>query len=355
VAFGFVWLLIGPDLRWRWRRFAVTTVGIALLFALTLLLTGYSQGFLLELERTQSMLGGDAYVIDETGAGPMTSFVPFPSSSVDEIANSAGATGAYGMISLGTSVTLEDGSVDSQVIGLEPGSLPGLSISKGRDIQAPGEFVIDETAQGIDVGDTVIVGGVELVVVGESQHTTVLASRPMGFMVLADAQTAFVNGADLVTSVVVNGELTELPAGLKSLTPKEMKDDLGDRLEEPREQIFFFQIMLWVLAFIIVAAVLYLAALERVRDFAVFKATGARTGDLMIALAVQSALLTLVAALVSIGLAHLLVPVQKGLISLPITAIWPLPVLALLIGIVGSAAGVRKAVTVDPAQAFGGP
>ena len=52
MAFGFIWLLVGPDLWWRWRRFAVTTVGIALLFALTLLLTGYSEGFALELDRT---------------------------------------------------------------------------------------------------------------------------------------------------------------------------------------------------------------------------------------------------------------------------------------------------------------
>ena len=75
----------------------------------------------------------------------------------------------------------------------------------------------------------------------------------------------------------------------------------------------------------------------------------------MIALATQSALLTLAAAFLAMGLARLLIPVQKGLISLPISAVWPLPVLALIIGIVGSAAGVRKAVTVDPAQAFGGP
>lgn len=355
VALGFIWLLVGPDLWWRWRRFAVTTVGIALLFAMTLLLTGYSEGFDLEVERTQRLFGGDVYVIDETGTGPMTSFVPVPASLVDEVAASPGANGAYGMISLGTSVTLDDGSVDAQIVGVEPGVLPGLQIAKGRAIEGAGEFVIDETAEGVEIGDSVTVGGVELVVVGESAKATVLAGRPLGFVDLSDAQAAFVNGADVVTSIVVSGEIEDMPAGLQALTPSEMKTDLGDRLKEPRAQILFFQIMLWVLAFIIVAAVLYLAALERVRDFAVFKATGARTGDLMIALAVQASMLTLVAAMVSIGLAHLLVPFQKGLISLPITSIWPLPVLALLIGVLGSAAGVRKAVTVDPSQAFGGP
>ena len=355
MALGFIWLLVGPDLWWRARRFAVTTIGIALLFALTLLLTGYSQGFQLELERTQGLFDGDAYVIDETGTGPMTSFVPFPTTLVDEVANSPGVTGAYGMLSLGTSVSLTDGSVDAQIVGTNPGEIPGLSISEGSEVAGPGEFVIDETAPDIDIGDTVTVGGVELTVVGKSERTTVLAGRPMAFVDLSDAQLALVGGADVITSVVANGEITDLPAGLKSLTPSEMKSDLGDRLEEPRAQILIFQIMLWVLAFIIVAAVLYLAALERVRDFAVFKATGARTSDLMIALAAQSALLTLVAAFVAMGLARLLIPVQKGLISLPISAIWPLPVLALIIGVVGSAAGVRKAVSVDPSQAFGGP
>jgi putative ABC transport system permease protein len=288
VAFGFIWLLVGPDLWWRWRRFAVTTVGIALLFALTLLLTGYSEGFSLELDRTQKIFGGDAYVIDETGTGPMTSFVPVPTSRTDEVAASSGVTGAYALISLGTSVKLADGSVDAQIVGTEPASLPGLSIAKGRDVEAPGEFVIDETAEGVEIGDTVVVGGIELTVVGLSEKSTVLAGRPMAFVALSDAQAALVSGADLITSVVTTGEIGEPPEGLKSQTPSEMIDDLGDRLEEPKAQILIFQIMLWVLAFIIVAAVLYLAALERVRDFAVFKATGARTRDLLVALATQA-------------------------------------------------------------------
>lgn len=333
----------------------MTTAGIALLFALTLLLTGYSEGFNLELERTQNLFDGDAYVIDETATGPMTSFVPFPTAMADEIAATPGVTSAYPMLSLGTSVSLDDGSVDAQIVGINPGDPPGLSIADGRNIEGPGDFVIDESTPDVDIGDPVIVGGVELTVVGKSEQTTVLAGRPMAFVALPDAQLALVGGADAITSVVVKGELSEPPVGFKALTPSEMKTDLGDRLEEPRAQILIFQIMLWVLAFIIVAAVLYLAALERVRDFAVFKATGARTRDLMIALATQSAILTLVAAFLAMGLARLLIPVQKGLISLPISAVWPLPVLALIIGVVGSAAGVRKAVTVDPAQAFGGP
>ena len=52
-------------------------------------------------------------------------------------------------------------------------------------------------------------------------------------------------------------------------------EDVLSRTADAKRSIDSFKITLWVLAVVIVAAVLYLAALDRVRDFAVFKATGA--------------------------------------------------------------------------------
>ena len=67
-------------------------------------------------------------------------------------------------------------------------------------------------------------------------------------------------------------------------------------------------------AVVIVGAVLYLAALERVRDFAIFKATGSSNLDLMVGLGLQAALVGAVAGVTSIGLAHLMKPIYPGLL-----------------------------------------
>ena len=44
------------DLQWRWKRFVIAVVGVALVFAMGLIMTGLSESFSLEVDRT---LDGD--------------------------------------------------------------------------------------------------------------------------------------------------------------------------------------------------------------------------------------------------------------------------------------------------------
>ena len=66
--------------------------------------------------------------------------------------------------------------------------------------------------------------------------------------------------------------------------------------------------LLWFVAAGIIALIVYLTALERVRDFAVLKATGSSNGTLFGALLLQAVVLSLGAALVAAVLTILLVP-----------------------------------------------
>jgi hypothetical protein len=66
--------------------------------------------------------------------------------------------------------------------------------------------------------------------------------------------------------------------------------------------------LLWVVAAIIIGAVVYLSALERQRDIAVLKAVGVSNRTLLASLAVQAVLVALVAVLVAIGLQAILAP-----------------------------------------------
>ena len=61
------------------------------------------------------------------------------------------------------------------------------------------------------------------------------------------------------------------------------------------------RIMLWIVAACIIASVLYLQAMERTRDFAVFKATGTSTMAIGMGLALQAVVLSLAAALAGRG------------------------------------------------------
>ena len=113
--------------------------------------------------------------------------------------------------------------------------------------------------------------------------------------------------------------------------------------------------LLWVVAALIVGSMIYVSALERIRDFAVFKAVGVSTRSIMAGLALQAVVVALLAALLGAIVSVLLGPLFPMRVDIPTLAFVLLPVIAVVIGLLASVAGLRRAVTVDPAVAFGGP
>jgi len=99
----------------------------------------------------------------------------------------------------------------------------------------------------------------------------------------------------------------------------------------------------------------YLSALERVRDFAVFKAIGTRSRSIMAGLALQALIMALLAAALGVVLAQLLGPLFPMIVAVPVGAYVLLPVVAIVVGLLACLAGLRRVVAVDPALAFGGP
>jgi putative ABC transport system permease protein len=125
-------------------------------------------------------------------------------------------------------------------------------------------------------------------------------------------------------------------------------------LRGAESSINYTRLLLWLVAAVIVGAVMYMSALERVRDFAVLKAVGATTRTLVVSLAAEAVLACLIAAALAIGFAELLLPIFPLPITYTIGAFAVLPVIAVVVGVLASLAGVRRAVRTDPAMAFAG-
>ena len=87
------------DLQWRRRRFVITIVGTSLVFAMTLLLTGLSNGFRVEANNTVDALGFDVYVAKAGPAGPFIGSPPFPEAEVASIERIPGVTSAAPLVS----------------------------------------------------------------------------------------------------------------------------------------------------------------------------------------------------------------------------------------------------------------
>jgi putative ABC transport system permease protein len=137
-------------------------------------------------------------------------------------------------------------------------------------------------------------------------------------------------------------------------TPAQVAADLKRPLDQGLQTINFVAVLLWVVAAGIVGSIVYLTALERTRDFAVLKATGASNGALFVSLGAQALVLSGAAALVAVLMGTLLTPVFPMQVTIEASSFVALVIVAVVVAVIGSLFGLRRAITVDPALAFGG-
>ena len=163
------------------------------------------------------------------------------------------------------------------------------------------------------------------------------------------------SGQPVVSAIGLRGTPTEVPAGYRIVDRHAAVDDMVRPLRGASLAFSYMAILLWAVAALIVGSLIYLSALERTRDFAVFKAIGVSTQSVLAGLALQAVLVALVAALLGGLLAVVLGPLFPMLVVVTASALLSLVTTAVVIGLLASLAGLRHAVAVDPVLAFGGP
>jgi len=342
------------DMQWRRRRFVIAVLSTAIIFAMTLVLTGLANGFRVEADKTVDSLGVDLFVVKAGASGPFVGATPFAPVELRRIANAAGVDAAAPLAYAGGTATLDGSTRNVDIFGA-PENGPGMpAVSQGRPPSTPNEVAVSSTlGKGID--DEVEIASHKLRVVGIVENSTALANLPNVFLTTAGAQELVYAGEPLVASIGVRGALEEAPAGYRTIDRNGAVEDLLRPLKVAVNSITIVAVLLWVVAALVVGSVIYLSALERLRDFAVFKAIGVPTKSIAAGLAMQAIIVALLAALVGAGLSMLLGPLFPMQVIVPVEAFIALPAIAIAIGLIASATGLHRAVSVDPALAFGGP
>jgi putative ABC transport system permease protein len=340
------------DLQWRRRRFLIAVLGTALVFAMTLLLAGLSAAFGNEVDRTVETTGADAWVVADGVTGPFNSSSVLPAESLAAVRELPGVQDADPFIAIGGTMT-GDEAEKITMIGAVPGGVGSPTVDDGRAPRRSGEVAVGSRL-GPDVGDTIEIGGRDFTVVGVVDGSSLFGGMPNVFMTVEDVQRTTFAGASLFTSIAVEGTPRGSVDGTDVVSITDTKDDLLDAMGSGIQTINVLAILLWFVAACIVGSVIYLSALERVRDFAVFKATGTGTGALLGGLALQSVIVSVIAALIGAVIALLVAPSFPMPAEIPQAMLIALPIVAIVVGGLASLAGLRRAVTVSPALAFGG-
>jgi putative ABC transport system permease protein len=340
------------DLLWRRRRVLVAVVVTGMVFGISLLMAGTEYTLFEDGRRIVRSFDADAWIVADGASGPFTATTPLPASVAHDVEDDAGVSQAAPVVILHSSVEAEPPR-DVNVIGYEPDAFVAATVSSGRDLRAPGEAVAD-VALDLEVGDAVVVGGVVLDVVGLAEQVTWYFGTPTVFVAAADAQAMAFRGEPLAMAIATRGVPQALPSGVRAMNDAAVIADLERPLASSTETIRLLNGLLWVVAAGVIGSMIYLSAIERTRDLAVFKATGATNAGLLGGLLLQAFVLCALAAAVGVVVAWALVPIFPFAVEIPGSVYLRLGVLVVAVALVASIGGMRRTVRIEPARAFAG-
>jgi putative ABC transport system permease protein len=346
-----VWLVSVRDLQFRARRFVIAVAVTSLVFGIALAIDGMRRAVQRETPAIVALFGADQWMVARGATGPFTTTRVLATATGDALRGVSGVKRADAVV-LSRTVIAVHPAKDANLVGHVLGGLGSPPISDGRAAQKSGEAVVSAGVSA-EVGAWLMVGGKEFRVVGKTAGGRYDFGVPTVFVSLNDAQEIVFKGQPLAMAIAVTGG-TRAPAGTTALTNAQVASDLNRPLAGGVQSIVVTAILLWLIAAGIIGLIVYLSAIERMRDFAVFKATGAPTRVIVGGLMLQAVIVSLVAALLAVGVSKL-VGLGLPFPSVPGAAgVAQLVVISLVVGVLASLAGVRRALTTDPAVAFGG-
>jgi putative ABC transport system permease protein len=272
------------------RRLTISVVGVAAAIALILLLQGLWSGFQVQISAYEDNVGADLFVGEPGAANFLGVPSVLPLETEQAIRGIPGVGGADPIAVRFAVLDLHDRKVFMFLIGSRPGGMGGpWELAAGKPARADDEVVIDETVadqHGIGLGDRVEVMGELFRVVGLSTGTR---SWMAGFVFTThDAIERLLRMPGTTSYILVRATDSEAVAGsirdrtgLAVLTPKRLGDN--DRALLGRIMNGAIGLML-VISFaagtLIVALTVYSAIVERIREYGIAKAMGARGGRL---------------------------------------------------------------------------
>ena len=159
------------------------------------------------------------------------------------------------------------------IAGVQPGGLGAPEVVSGHGLSGLAGAVVDSKVPA-HLGSILHIGGRAFPVVGIVDGRTMTGGVPLVYMPLPAVQEAVTGGKLLITAVATSGTPAKVPAGLVVLPPAAVVNDTVGQLHTAVTSIDNTRWLMWLVAAAIVASMLYVAALERKRDFAVLKALG---------------------------------------------------------------------------------
>jgi len=371
------------DIRHRLGRFLITCLGVGLLLSVALAMVGIYQGVVAEALALTRSLHAELWVVESGTRGPFAESSRIPGDVREIVARVPGVADA-GAITLRTAEMAAPGRIiRGQVMGYEPGRPGGPSnIATGRGLGGARFEMVADARAGLAVGDTVTLGGDRYRVVGLTRGLVASGGDPLVLLHLRDSQALQFKlsppaarralaagpgggGTDPVNAVIARlhpgadadavAETVRRWKHLAALTDAEQSELLTRSVvNRARVQLGMFTVVLLFVTAVIIALIIYMMTMDKLREIATLKLIGAP--DRTIAALVLQQSLVLGLSGFAAGLALIFATRDR----FPRTVALGPEEIAVMLGIVlvictlGSLVSIRAALRIDPQAALGG-
>lgn len=391
------------DIRRHLGKFAATIVGVGLLLAIVLTMNGIYRGQISDGLWLIDQVGADLWVVERGRGGPFNEPSRIPEDTWRSVAAVPGVKRAGPFITYTVERDVAGRSQQFTIIGYDV--ISGLGgpgrVVQGRAPREPHYEIVADRKIGLAIGEAVRLGHDTFTVVGLTKGAVDLGGNPLMYMALADAQNVLylqdnealrAQRAASLRSFEAHGysqpqaekllallpqdthsmsaALVELEEGasahevadhieswlyLNAYTTAEERDlMIRGRLVRMTAVIGLFRVLLIVVSIVIIALIVYVLTMEKVKVIATLKLIGAPNWVIARMILEQSLLLTLAGC----GVGYVVITLGVGwfprtLVLTPSDTITTF-VIMFVGGIVASLFGIWQAMKTPPSLALGG-
>ena len=345
------------DIRRHLGKFIATIVGVAMLLAIVLVMNGIYQGNIADGVWLIDNTATDLWVVERGRGGPFNESSRLPLDSHKSVAATPGVVRASPLVIYAAQRDIGGKSQQFTVIGYDIfGGLGGPGrIAAGRAIQAPHYELVADRKLGLALGDQVALGTHAYTVVGLTQGAVDSGGNPILYLALPDAQEVqfqqdnralvAARAANLARlqragytaeqanrllpllsapGDTVNAVLVKLAPGADGAvvaqhirdwlyfnvftTVEERTLMLEGRLARMSAVLGLFRALLILVSIVIIALIIYVLTIEKIRSIATLKLIGAPNWVIVRLILEQSMALTLASFAAAYALRELIAP-----------------------------------------------
>ncbi|MFM2416894.1 MAG: hypothetical protein RL385_1617 [Pseudomonadota bacterium] len=371
------------DLRYQWRRFVATGVGLGLLFAVVLAMGGIYRGMVEDATSLIDRVGADFWIVQRDTEGPFAERSTVPPPLELRARGLAGVAWARPFASMTLQPSHRGKHLRLTLVGLSYPEDTGayLPLRAGRALRRGHREIIVDQNLGIALDEMLRLGddtyrvvgvGVGLVASGGdalgyvSQNDLASIQRYLAPAALRSAQASQLAPADAGTSAIVvharsDAARATVHAALlrwddvSVFTTTEQRDFLlKGVVDKARRQIGLFRLLLAVVSAIVVSLVVFNMTIAKTREIALLKLMGARLSLVLGMIVEQALLLSLLAYAVAVVISVFAFPYFPRRVVVGNDDLLLGLLLAVVLALLASMAAVRRALGIAPTTILAG-